>query len=70
MAIEDLAGLVLEVGRLALWLKAVGIAALIWLVFESVALWFNYKRLRDVGRIKEDIKRIEGKIDRILRGKR
>jgi hypothetical protein len=70
MAIEDLAGLVLEVGRLALWLRAAGIAALIWLVFESVALWFNYKRLRDVSRIKEDIKRIEGKIDGILRSKR
>jgi hypothetical protein len=69
MAVTDIAGLILEVGKIALWIKAAGIAALIWFIFESIALWFSYKRWKDIGRIKEDIKRIEGKIDRVLRKK-
>jgi len=67
MAVTDVAGMVLQVGQIAVWLKAAGIAAVIWLIFESIALWLNYKRWRDVGNIKEDMKRLEGKLDRILK---
>jgi len=63
-------GFVLEVGKIALWLKAVGIAALIWIIFESVALWMNYRRLKEVGGIIKDMKRIEGKLDKVLRDKK
>lgn len=69
-AVNASTGLVLQVGKIALWMKAAGIAALIWVVFESAALWLNYRRLKDVAKIKDDMKRIESKLDRALKGKR
>jgi hypothetical protein len=69
-AVNASTGLVLQVGKIALWMKAAGIAAVIWIIFESAALWLNYKRWRDVGRIMDDMKRIEGKLDRALKGKK
>lgn len=61
--------LVLQVGHVANWLKAIGIAAIIWLIFESIALWFDYKRWKNVNKIMADMKRLEDKLDKIARKK-
>jgi hypothetical protein len=66
MVVDQVSSLILDIGRIAVWLKAVGIAAIVWLVFESVALWLNYKKLKEFSRVKTDIKRIEEKLNRVL----
>ncbi|MEK6928596.1 MAG: hypothetical protein AABW65_01415 [Nanoarchaeota archaeon] len=55
------------VGGLALWLQALGIIVVLWIVFEIIMLSLNLKRMREVYAIKKDMKRIEAKIDKILR---
>ena len=54
-------------GNIALWLQAIGAIIVLWIIFEVVMLHLNLRRMREVYKIKEDMKRIEGKIDRILR---
>ena len=53
-------------GQIGLWLKAIGIAVIVWLIFHIVNAIFNTKRIREIKTIKEDMKRIEDKIDKIL----
>lgn len=69
MAVSDLAGLIIEVGEIALWLKAAGIAALVWIIFESILIFFNLRRLRQITHIRDDMKRMESKLDRLLKRK-
>ena len=70
MAIEEIsnisASLVASLGKIDLWLQAVGIIVIIWIIFYIVDLFINVRRMKEVYRIKDDMKRIERKIDRIL----
>lgn len=63
-------GLIGEIGQIALWLQAVGVVVVLWIVFQIVILYFNHKRMKEVYQIKEDMKRIERKIDNILKGRK
>jgi biopolymer transport protein ExbB/TolQ len=67
---NNLTAVVAEVGSVLLWMQALGIILMLWIVFEIVTLYFNQKRMHEVYKIKEDMARIEGKIDRILKAKR
>lgn len=69
-ATENLTAVVAEVGSVLLWMQALGIVLLLWFAFEIISLYFHRKRLREIYKIKEDMQRIEGKIDRILKAKR
>lgn len=73
MAVPDITAvsqsLILQVSQVTLWIKAAGIAALIWVIFESVALWLNYKRWKDVSKIMKDMKRLENKLDKAIKNK-
>ena len=62
--------LVSEVGKIGLWLQALGLVVILWVIFKIIALVMNRKRMREVYRIKEDMKRIESKIDNILASKK
>ena len=64
--IEDI---VLEVGRIGLWLQALGVIVILWIIFELIAFYYNRKRMQEVYKIKEDMKRVERKIDKILKKK-
>lgn len=59
-----------DIGMIGLWLKAVGIFIVLWLVFQLVNFFVNRKRMKEVYKIKEDMKRIERKIDKILAKKK
>ena len=71
MAIDEVsvgvAELVRTVGSLALWLQTLGIIVVAWVIFEVIALYLNRRRMRELYRIKDDMRRIERKIDRILK---
>ena len=58
--------LVSEIGKIGLWLQAVGLIVVAWIIFSIIELLSNRKRMKEVYKIKEDMKRIEGKIDKIL----
>ncbi len=56
-----------SLGQIALWLQALGIILVLWIIFQLASFYYNWKRMKEVLLIKKDMKRIEGKIDRILR---
>ena len=63
-------GLISEIGQIGHWLQAVGLVVILTIIFEAFAFYFNRKRLKEIAVIKSDMKRIEGKIDRILNKKK
>ena len=70
MVVGDIAGeslkILSQLGYVALWLQALGVILIIWLVAESFGFYYNRKRMQEVYKIKEDMKRIEGKIDKLI----
>lgn len=62
-------GLILELGKVGLWIQAVGLFIILWIIFQIIILIYNTRRMRAIYKIKDDMKRIEGKIDRILKKK-
>ncbi|MBX4196392.1 hypothetical protein KW805_02275 [Candidatus Pacearchaeota archaeon] len=67
MAEDILTTLISDVGRVGLWLQALGIAIVAAFIFDVIAFFYNRKRMQEVYRIKEDMKRIESKIDKIMK---
>ncbi|MBI2451969.1 hypothetical protein HYV50_02715 [Candidatus Pacearchaeota archaeon] len=55
------------VGKIGLWLQAIGIIIIIWLILHIINWIINHKRLKMVYTLKNDVVRIEEKIDRILK---
>ena len=55
-----------ELGSLGLWLQALGVVVVLTIIFDIVAFVFNRRRLKEIVLIKENMTRIEGKIDKIL----
>jgi FtsZ-interacting cell division protein ZipA len=59
-----------EIGKIGNWLEALGIIVILWIIFQAISLWTNRKRMKEIYLIKEDMKRIESKIDKILNSKK
>jgi len=66
MVIENITDVVMALGKIGLWIQALGIFVVLWVVFQIFNSLINGKRLKEVYNIKEDMKRIEGKIDKLL----
>jgi len=62
---EVLTSLVSEAGKVALWLQAIGLLVIFWIVTGIITLIMNRKKRKAIYQIKNDLKRIEGKIDRL-----
>ena len=60
--IEDIA---LELGQLGLWVQAVGLVVVIWIIAQAVTMYFNRKRRLLLIDIDERLKRVENKLDLI-----
>ena len=58
-----------QIVKLGLWLKAIGAVVILWIIFQAVNFFINRRRLKEIYRIKGDMKRMEGKLDKILRKK-
>ncbi|MBX4212022.1 hypothetical protein KW787_01020 [Candidatus Pacearchaeota archaeon] len=68
--VEDILTTLLgNVGGLGKWLQALGVVVVINIVFDVIAFIYNRKRMQEVYKIKDDMNRIERKIDRILKQK-
>tara|TARA_Y100000310_G_scaffold306311_1_gene347330 strand:- start:1922 stop:2155 length:234 start_codon:yes stop_codon:yes gene_type:complete len=60
---------VLEVGRIGLWLQALGIVIVAWIAIQIITLYFNRKRRLTMYAIRDDLKRVERKLDKVLKKK-
>jgi hypothetical protein len=70
MVVEEVAnvsvGLITEIGQIALWLQALGVMVVLWILFQAATMWYEYRRMKELLQIKKDMTRIEGKINKIL----
>ena len=70
MAVEGVLGVpegvLVELGRLGLWIQTLGIVVVLWIIFQLINFFINRKRIREIYNIKKDMVRIENKIDKIL----
>ena len=62
---EVLGKAIVKMGNLVLFLQALGVILILWLVFEIIRLIVNRKNRKRLERIEESIKRIEKKINKI-----
>ncbi len=58
--VEDV---VVEVGRLGLWIQALGLVVVIWIILQLITLYFNRKRRLLLEDIHKRVLRIERKIN-------
>ena len=63
VVIEDIA---VELGRLGLWIQAVGLIVVIWIIIQTVTLYFNRKRRKLLENINRRLMSVEKKIDSLL----
>ena len=61
---------VIEVGRIANWIQAIGFLVVIWFVIQIIFLILNRKKKKALYKIREDLERIEKKLDRVLKKKK
>ena len=61
------AEVVQEVGKIGLWLQAIGVIVILWLVFNAVNLWLNRKRWKKLEEFEATAERIERKLDKVLK---
>jgi len=67
MAIEEtVTDIVLEVGKIGKWLQALGLLVIIWIVFQIVNFVINRKKQSELKKIRNDLFRIEDKLDKLI----
>lgn len=57
--IEDV---IVELGSIGLWIQAVGLIVVLWIVVEAITLYYNRKRRLLLMEINERLKRVEKKL--------
>ena len=62
VVIEDV---VVQLGQVGLWVQAVGLVVVIWIIAQAVTMYFNRKRRLLLIDIDERLKRVENKLDLI-----
>ena len=60
--LEDI---VVELGQLGLWVQAVGLLVVFWIVTEFITLYFNRKRRLLLEEINKRLKRVETKLSKL-----
>lgn len=59
--------IVSAVGYIGLWIQAIGLIVILWIIFHVVSLIFNRKRRKILYQIRGDLERIERKINKLLK---
>ena len=62
----DLQQMIKAIGQLGLWLQALGIIVIAWIIFHLVMYYINRKRLQKLEDVIKDVDRIEKKIDKLI----
>lgn len=62
---EAASTIITEVGRIGLWLQALGVIAVLWVGFQTYNLVMANRRKHTLKDIKDSLNRIERKINRL-----
>ncbi len=66
VTLDDLSPLLeSQISQISLWIKGLGIVAVVWIVYSIVMFFINQKRAKDLEELKSGVKRIENKINRL-----
>tara|TARA_Y100000310_G_scaffold136886_1_gene135793 strand:+ start:183 stop:416 length:234 start_codon:yes stop_codon:yes gene_type:complete len=60
-----LSSTILEIGKVALWLQALGVIIVLWIIFQIVLIVNDREKRKVIYSIKEDLIRIEKKVDKL-----
>ena len=60
--IEDV---VIALGQVGLWVQAVGLLVIIWIIIQGITMYFNRKRRLLLMEINERLKNVEKKLSKI-----
>jgi hypothetical protein len=63
---EEIVDIIAYIGKIGLWLQALGAIVILWIIFQIISWMYNRRRMKEIYSIKKDINRIEKKIDKIL----
>jgi len=64
-SVEIVPDLVVQAGKLAILLQALGVILVLWLIFNMVSLVINLRKKKILEEIQKDIKRLENKVDKL-----
>lgn len=67
MAVID--DIVLELGQIGLWIQAVGLIVILWIVFQAITMYYNRKRRKLLESINDRLENLEKKIDKLSKKK-
>ncbi len=69
MALEEIAleELAKSLGKIGIWIQAVGLVIILWLIFEIIILINNRIRRKQLYAIEDRLKSIENKVDKLKR---
>ena len=62
VVLEDV---VLELGQIGLWIQAVGLVVVIWIIVQGITMYYNRKRRLLLMNIDKRLKGLEIKIDKL-----
>ncbi len=57
--------IITEVGRIGLWIQAVGLVVVLWIIIQIITMFFNRKRRLLLMSIDKRLQRLERKIDKM-----
>jgi len=58
---------VLELGQIGLWIQAVGLIVVLWIIIQAITMYFNRKRRLLLVQIDKRLKTVESKIDKLIK---
>jgi len=62
MAVID--DVIMELGKIGLWIQAVGLIVILWIIFQAITMYYNRKRRMLLRDINSRLERIEMKLDK------
>ena len=63
---EALNQFIVELGRIGLWIQALGVVIVLWIVFEAISIASNVIKRKRLESIEKRLGEIERKIDKVL----
>jgi purine-cytosine permease-like protein len=69
MVVEEVGTVIVALGKIGLWIQALGIVVVLWIIFQLINFFINRRRMKEIYTIKDDMKRMENKLDKLLKKK-
>ena len=67
MSTETLAQLIIQIGKIGLWVQAIGILIIFWLIFQIISLVSLIIRKKKIDAIEKRLASIEKKLNTLLK---